>query len=181
MEEYEMTQEDENIELKSIESQTLALEPEQTQDLSPQEEILSVEKDDPVEYWNFMEIGFQIVTSFLKNLTMFEKIKEQFSKLKSEKIIQNILKFQIPPKIKLFTQTFVSIIIFLFTFIYIFILCCFKVEKFLNLAGICGFIFFLFLFSTNQKKINWRTISWGFFLQFLFGLLILRTTVKIKF
>jgi hypothetical protein len=171
MEEYEMTQEDENVELKT---ESVSQEPEQS--LSPPGEV-SVEKDNSVEYWNFMDIGFQVLVSFLKNLTIFDKIKEQFSKLKNEKIIQQILKFQIPPKIKLFTQTTVSIIIFLFTFIYIFILCCFKVEKFLNLAGICGFIFFLFMFSTNQKKINWRTISWGFFLQFIFGLLILRTNV----
>uniref|UniRef100_A0A0N5AZ92 Sodium/nucleoside cotransporter n=1 Tax=Syphacia muris TaxID=451379 RepID=A0A0N5AZ92_9BILA len=46
-----------------------------------------------------------------------------------------------------------------------------------RLMGLCGMVFFLalmFLLSTNRAKINWRPVVWGYLVQFIFGLLILR-------
>lgn len=46
-----------------------------------------------------------------------------------------------------------------------------------RLMGLCGMAFFLafmFLMSKNPARINWRPVCWGYFLQFIFGLIILR-------
>ncbi|KAK0395506.1 hypothetical protein QR680_001315 [Steinernema hermaphroditum] len=46
-----------------------------------------------------------------------------------------------------------------------------------RLMGLCGFAFFIifmFVFSTNPARINWRPVAWGFFIQFILGLIVLR-------
>lgn len=51
-----------------------------------------------------------------------------------------------------------------------------------NVAAVLGlFVFTLiaFLFSTNKKAINWKTIAWAFGLQVIFAVLILKTSVGI--
>lgn len=51
-----------------------------------------------------------------------------------------------------------------------------------NIAAVLGlFVFTLiaFLFSTNKKAINWKTIAWAFGLQVIFAVLILKTSVGI--
>ena len=50
-------------------------------------------------------------------------------------------------------------------------------ERLISLAGLFVYMIIGFLFSTNRNKIKWRPILWGFLLQFVFGLLILRTDV----
>ena len=51
-----------------------------------------------------------------------------------------------------------------------------------NVAAVLGlFVFTLiaFLFSTNKKAVNWKTIAWAFGLQVIFAVLILKTSVGI--
>ena len=47
--------------------------------------------------------------------------------------------------------------------------------KLVSLVGLCAFILFAWLMSTNRKRFPWRTVVWGLGLQFLFALLILKT------
>ncbi|VDD91246.1 unnamed protein product [Enterobius vermicularis] len=52
-----------------------------------------------------------------------------------------------------------------------------------RLIGLCGMVFFLafmFIMSTNPAKINWRPVVWGYLIQFVFGLLILRWSWGMK-
>ncbi|XP_032227058.2 solute carrier family 28 member 3 isoform X1 [Nematostella vectensis] len=48
-------------------------------------------------------------------------------------------------------------------------------ERLISLAGLCVNILVCWLFSKNRRKIRWRPVFWGLALQFIFGLLILRT------
>ena len=47
--------------------------------------------------------------------------------------------------------------------------------KLVSLVGLCAFLLFAWLMSTNRKRFPWRTVVWGLGLQFLFALLILKT------
>jgi CNT family concentrative nucleoside transporter len=42
------------------------------------------------------------------------------------------------------------------------------------LAGVCFFFGLVAIFSTNLRAVNWRTIGWGFGLQLVLALLVLR-------
>ncbi|PIK62881.1 putative solute carrier family 28 member 3 isoform X3 [Apostichopus japonicus] len=44
-------------------------------------------------------------------------------------------------------------------------------------AGLIGFMFIMFIFSKHPKKVKWRPVLWGVALQFVFGLIILRTEI----
>lgn len=57
------------------------------------------------------------------------------------------------------------------------ILCVEKWERLQNLFGFVSFLLFAFAVSVNQKRVNWNCIVWGFFLQFLFAILVLYTHV----
>jgi CNT family concentrative nucleoside transporter len=46
-------------------------------------------------------------------------------------------------------------------------------------AGICCFFGLVALFSSNLRAVNWRTIGWGFGLQFVLALLVLKGQVEI--
>ena len=51
-----------------------------------------------------------------------------------------------------------------------------------NVAAIIGLFVFVglaFLFSTNKKAVNWKTVAWAFGLQVIFAVLILKTSVGI--
>ena len=51
-----------------------------------------------------------------------------------------------------------------------------------NVAAVLGLFVFTgiaFLFSTNKKAVNWKTIAWAFGLQVIFAVLILKTSVGI--
>uniref|UniRef100_A0A914C4R2 Sodium/nucleoside cotransporter n=1 Tax=Acrobeloides nanus TaxID=290746 RepID=A0A914C4R2_9BILA len=47
-------------------------------------------------------------------------------------------------------------------------------NRLMGLVGMAFFVCFMFVFSHNPLKINWRPVAWGFFLQFILGLLVLR-------
>ncbi|EYC12351.1 hypothetical protein Y032_0047g1434 [Ancylostoma ceylanicum] len=47
-------------------------------------------------------------------------------------------------------------------------------SRLFGLVGITFFILLLTTFSYDRSKINWRTVAWGFFLQFCFGIVSLR-------
>uniref|UniRef100_A0A1I7ZQT4 Sodium/nucleoside cotransporter n=1 Tax=Steinernema glaseri TaxID=37863 RepID=A0A1I7ZQT4_9BILA len=47
-------------------------------------------------------------------------------------------------------------------------------SRLMGLAGMAFFLVFMFLFSTNPARINWRPVAWGFFIQFVLGLTVLR-------
>jgi len=49
-------------------------------------------------------------------------------------------------------------------------------QRFIPLLGILFFLSVCYLFSTNRKAIKMQTIIWGLLLQFIFALLILKTT-----
>ncbi|XP_022781914.1 solute carrier family 28 member 3-like isoform X2 [Stylophora pistillata] len=50
-----------------------------------------------------------------------------------------------------------------------------KPERFISLAGLALNILFCWIFSKHPRKVKWRPVIWGLALQFVFGLLILRT------
>jgi len=50
-----------------------------------------------------------------------------------------------------------------------------------SLLGIFGLLFIAWLFSENRRKMDWRLIITGTVLQFLLGILLLKTTVGEKF
>ncbi|RMX60525.1 hypothetical protein pdam_00001440, partial [Pocillopora damicornis] len=50
-----------------------------------------------------------------------------------------------------------------------------KPERFISLAGLLVNILFCWIFSKHPRKVKWRPVIWGLALQFVFGLLILRT------
>ena len=49
--------------------------------------------------------------------------------------------------------------------------------RLLSLAGILVLIGIAFLLSNNKRRIRWKTILWGFALQFVLAVLVLKTTV----
>ncbi|XP_067838422.1 solute carrier family 28 member 3-like [Heptranchias perlo] len=51
------------------------------------------------------------------------------------------------------------------------------VHQLISFMGLVVFIIILFIFSKHPRKVKWSTVFWGVSLQFLFGLLILRTKV----
>ncbi|XP_020912178.1 solute carrier family 28 member 3 isoform X2 [Exaiptasia diaphana] len=49
-------------------------------------------------------------------------------------------------------------------------------ERFISVAGLFMNIFICWLLSAKRRKVKWRPVIWGLALQFIFGLLILRTS-----
>ena len=47
-------------------------------------------------------------------------------------------------------------------------------RRLVSAGGILGLILIAFIFSKHPKQINWRQVTWGLVLQFVFGLGILR-------
>lgn len=50
-------------------------------------------------------------------------------------------------------------------------------ERFISLIGILVFFGLAYLLSVDRRSIRWRTVLWGFALQFLFALFVLRTGI----
>ncbi|XP_033046130.1 sodium/nucleoside cotransporter 2 isoform X3 [Trachypithecus francoisi] len=48
-------------------------------------------------------------------------------------------------------------------------------EQLISFAGICMFILILFACSKHHRAVSWRTVFWGLGLQFVFGILVIRT------
>ncbi|XP_039744176.1 sodium/nucleoside cotransporter 2 [Pteropus medius] len=48
-------------------------------------------------------------------------------------------------------------------------------EQLISFAGICMFILILFACSKHHSAVSWRTVLWGLGLQFVFGILVIRT------
>ncbi|XP_007933492.1 sodium/nucleoside cotransporter 2 [Orycteropus afer afer] len=48
-------------------------------------------------------------------------------------------------------------------------------EQLMSFAGICMFIIILFACSKHHSAVSWRTVLWGLGLQFVFGILVIRT------
>ena len=48
-------------------------------------------------------------------------------------------------------------------------------TRFIGILGIILMMGIAYIFSSHRKSINWRTIAWGFGLQLLFAILILKT------
>lgn len=49
-------------------------------------------------------------------------------------------------------------------------------HRFIGILGIIAMLAFAWLLSSRRRNIKWRTVGWGFGLQFVFALLILKTT-----
>lgn len=49
--------------------------------------------------------------------------------------------------------------------------------RFISLLGLFCNILFCWIFSKHRRKVRWRPVIWGLALQFIFGLLILRTAI----
>ena len=49
-------------------------------------------------------------------------------------------------------------------------------RRLVSAGGILGLVLIAFIFSKHRKQINWRQVTWGLVLQFVFGLGILRWT-----
>ncbi|XP_066924761.1 solute carrier family 28 member 3-like isoform X1 [Clytia hemisphaerica] len=52
--------------------------------------------------------------------------------------------------------------------------------RLISLGGLLVYILIGFLFSKQRDRIRWRPVIWGFALQFIFGLLILRTDIGLN-
>jgi concentrative nucleoside transporter, CNT family len=50
-------------------------------------------------------------------------------------------------------------------------------ERFISFIGIVIFFVLAYLLSVDRKSIRWRTVAWGFALQFLFAVFVLRTPI----
>ncbi|KAL2790475.1 sodium/nucleoside cotransporter 2 [Daubentonia madagascariensis] len=48
-------------------------------------------------------------------------------------------------------------------------------EQLISFAGICMFILIFFACSQHHSAVSWRTVFWGLGLQFVFGILVIRT------
>ncbi|XP_008060845.1 sodium/nucleoside cotransporter 2 [Carlito syrichta] len=48
-------------------------------------------------------------------------------------------------------------------------------EQLISFAGICMFVIILFACSKHHRAVSWRTVFWGLGLQFVFGILVIRT------
>uniref|UniRef100_A0A8C9Q3S0 Sodium/nucleoside cotransporter n=1 Tax=Spermophilus dauricus TaxID=99837 RepID=A0A8C9Q3S0_SPEDA len=48
-------------------------------------------------------------------------------------------------------------------------------EQLISFAGICMFILILFVCSKHHSAVSWRTVFWGLGLQFIFGIVVIRT------
>lgn len=48
-------------------------------------------------------------------------------------------------------------------------------EQLISFAGICMFVLILFACSKHHSAVCWRTVFWGLGLQFVFGILVIRT------
>ncbi|KFW10301.1 Sodium/nucleoside cotransporter 2, partial [Eurypyga helias] len=53
-------------------------------------------------------------------------------------------------------------------------------EQLISLAGFCFLVLFLFACSKHHSAVCWRAVFWGLALEFLFGLLVLRTTPGVQ-
>ncbi|NXC76495.1 S28A2 protein, partial [Anhinga anhinga] len=53
-------------------------------------------------------------------------------------------------------------------------------EQFISLAGFCILVLFLFACSKHHDAVSWRAVFLGLALEFLFGLLVLRTTIGVQ-
>ena len=53
-------------------------------------------------------------------------------------------------------------------------------NRYMNLIGICVIFLIAFLFSKNRKKINYRLIVNGLVLQFIIGIVVLRTSIGLR-
>ncbi|XP_076437352.1 putative transporter HI_0519 [Babylonia areolata] len=51
-----------------------------------------------------------------------------------------------------------------------------KPRNMISLGGMAAFILLFYIFSSNPAKVKWRPVIWGILLQFIFALIILRTT-----
>ncbi|KAM6181635.1 sodium/nucleoside cotransporter 2 [Erethizon dorsatum] len=50
-----------------------------------------------------------------------------------------------------------------------------RLEQLISFAGICIFLLILFACSKHHSAVSWRTVFWGLGLQFVFGILVIRT------
>ncbi len=50
-------------------------------------------------------------------------------------------------------------------------------ERFISLLGLLFIILIAFVFSHNRKAIRWKSVAWGFGLQFVLALIVLKTAV----
>jgi CNT family concentrative nucleoside transporter len=50
-------------------------------------------------------------------------------------------------------------------------------ARFTGLLGLITFIALAYAFSTNRRAIRWRTVAWGLSLQFVFAILVLKSSV----
>ncbi|XP_074863286.1 sodium/nucleoside cotransporter 1 [Carettochelys insculpta] len=48
-------------------------------------------------------------------------------------------------------------------------------EQLISFAGICAFVLFLFACSKHHGAVSWRAVLWGLGLQFVLGIIIIRT------
>ncbi|KAL8560386.1 hypothetical protein ACOMHN_006117 [Nucella lapillus] len=51
-----------------------------------------------------------------------------------------------------------------------------KPRNMISLGGMATFILIFYIFSSNPAKVKWRPVIWGILLQFIFAIIILRTT-----
>ena len=54
-------------------------------------------------------------------------------------------------------------------------------ERMISVVGLLSMVLIAFLLSDDRKRINWRTVGSGIVLQIVFGLIILKTDIGLRF
>ena len=122
--------------------------------------------------WNFCEgLGFLLIlVAFGYVYMVLSVITKRFNKyfLKVEVKYQNM--YASRPWIE--KITYIAVIVAIIVFL------AFDTKndrrRLLSAAGIIALVLVAFIFSKHRLKINWRQVTWGLVLQFIFGLGILR-------
>ncbi|XP_061179839.1 solute carrier family 28 member 3-like [Saccostrea echinata] len=80
-------------------------------------------------------------------------------------------------KIKRYTGRFLMVAVFVILTAYIIydVLLDYP-QNAVSIAGLALYIIIFYIFSKNPAKVKWRPVFWGFALQYIFALLILRTS-----
>ncbi|XP_035159797.1 sodium/nucleoside cotransporter 1 isoform X3 [Callithrix jacchus] len=89
--------------------------------------------------------------------------------------LRRFLKPQGHPRLRLWFKRALALAAFLGLVLWLSLDTSQRPEQLVSFAGICVFIVLLFACSKHHCAVSWRAVSWGLGLQFVLGLLVIRT------
>lgn len=113
-----------------------------------------------------------IITSIVVFFIIYYLFKAKFGKSVYKNVLRPIELFvkRNTTIIKYFTIPLVAIgIVFFLAFSVVR-----EIRQLQSLSGVVAFVLILYMFSMYPDKIKWRPVIWGFFLQFIMGVIVLR-------